>query len=103
MKTLKALREQRKITQEQLTRGLNVSQSNYSKYELGKIDMPLSTAVKIADFYDVSLDYLAERQYNNQIGYIPDNIKDIIKKLLTLDERKLDKAEAYITALIDDK
>jgi len=40
---------------------LNIKQTTYSKYELGKINIPIEMLIKLADFYDVSLDYLTGR------------------------------------------
>jgi len=40
---------------------LGVRQTTYSKYELGKINVPVEMLIKIADFYDVTLDYLVGR------------------------------------------
>ncbi len=40
---------------------LNVKQSTYSDCESGKINIPLETLIKLADFYQVSLDYLVGR------------------------------------------
>ena len=37
---------------------LNISQTNYSKYELGKINIPISSLKKLAKYYNTSLDYL---------------------------------------------
>ena len=38
-----------------------VSQSTYSGYETGKIQVPVDTLLKLADIYDVSMDYLMGR------------------------------------------
>jgi len=40
---------------------LGIRQTTYSKYELGKINVPIDMLIKIADFYHVSLDYLVGR------------------------------------------
>ncbi len=37
---------------------LNISQTNYSKYELGKINIPINTLKKLAIIFDTSIDYL---------------------------------------------
>ncbi len=58
---IRNLREDHDDTQETLARYLHVMQTTYSKYELGKINVPIDILIKIADFYDVSLDYLVGR------------------------------------------
>ena len=52
------LREERGWKQSDMARRLWVSQSTYSGYETGKIQVPVDTLLKLADIYDVSMDYL---------------------------------------------
>ncbi|MDO4419938.1 MAG: helix-turn-helix transcriptional regulator [Ruminococcus sp.] len=58
---LRDLREDHDLTQNQLVEKLNMHKTTYTNYEQGKRDLPFEVAIKIADFYNVSLDYLAER------------------------------------------
>lgn len=58
MLRLKDLREDRDLKQEEIAKMLNISQTNYSKYELGKINIPISSLKKLAKYYNTSLDYL---------------------------------------------
>ena len=58
-KRLKALREDSDLTQTDVAKVLNTTYQYYSTYESGKREMPLSRAIKLAKFYNVSLDYLA--------------------------------------------
>ena len=58
---IRNLREDRNIKQTELAEYLNITQTTYSKYELGKINISIETLIKLADFYDVSLDYLVDR------------------------------------------
>ena len=60
---IRDLREDRDLTQSQVAAYLLCDQSLYSKYECGKRDLPLWLARKLADFYDVSLDYLVGREF----------------------------------------
>ena len=62
---LKDLREDKDLTQSVVAKIINISQTNYSKYELGKINIPIETLVKLADFYNTSIDYLIGRTNNN--------------------------------------
>lgn len=55
------LREDSDTRQETLAAILGVKQTTYSKYELGKIHIPVDALIKLADFYHVSLDYLVGR------------------------------------------
>lgn len=58
---IRDLREDRDLKQQDLADYLNCSQVCYSRYENGKRDIPLETISKIADFYNVSVDYLLNR------------------------------------------
>jgi len=61
MNRLKELREDNDIYQKEIAKYLNVDQSNYSKYELEKINIPIDTLKKLADYYNTSIDYLLYR------------------------------------------
>ena len=56
---LKELREERRLSQDGLALKLNVSQSTISAYEIGDRTPDLETLIAIAQFFGVSLDYLA--------------------------------------------
>ena len=58
MRRLKELREQRRLNQEGLAMKLSVSQSTISAYEVGERTPDLVTLITIANFFDVSIDYL---------------------------------------------
>ena len=58
MLRIKDMREDKDLLQKDVAEFLNVSQTNYSKYELGKINIPISTLKKMAIFFDTSIDYL---------------------------------------------
>ena len=57
---IKNLREDKDIKQRELAEYLNVSQNTYSQYENGVISLNAETLVKLAKFYDTSIDYLLE-------------------------------------------
>lgn len=62
MKTrIKDLREDKDLTQTEISILLNISQVAYSYYELNKRSIPLETLCKLADFYNTSVDYLLYR------------------------------------------
>ena len=61
---LRDLREDKDLTQKELAAILNIKQTTYSKYELGKINIPIEALIKMADFYKTSIDYLVGRTNN---------------------------------------
>jgi len=58
---IRNLREDNDKIQTELAEYLNIKQTTYSKYELGKINIPVEVLIKLADYYDVSIDYLVGR------------------------------------------
>ena len=55
---IRDLREDRDLNQTQVATVLGMSQTGYSKYETGENDIPTQVLIKLARFYDTSIDYL---------------------------------------------
>lgn len=60
-KRIYELREDHDLKQTQIARMLNISQSVYSNYETGQRMIPPDMLSKLADYYQVSVDYLMGR------------------------------------------
>lgn len=58
MEQLVKLREAKKVTQLQVANYLGVSRTTYVKYETGSINLPLQNAIKLAEYFGVSVDCL---------------------------------------------
>lgn len=58
---IRNLREDNDKTQKEVAAYLNIKQTTYYKYELGKINVPIDVFIKLADYYTVSIDYLVGR------------------------------------------
>ena len=65
---IRDLREDKDLTQTQMAAILNCSQRIYSNYERGEVDIPTEILVKLADFHNVSTDYLLNRTTNPQMA-----------------------------------
>ena len=63
-KHLRDLREDRDIRQREIAAYLNVSQNTYSQYENGVIALTDQVLLKLAEYYNVSVDYLMDRTEN---------------------------------------
>ena len=57
-KRIRDLREDRDLTQRELSKILNCSQQVYSNYELGQRDIPTDILIRLSRFYKVSVDYI---------------------------------------------
>ena len=60
-KRIRELRDERFIPQKEIAAFLGMSQTGYSKYETGENDIPTQILLKLADFYNTSVDYLLGR------------------------------------------
>ncbi|MDC7290218.1 helix-turn-helix domain-containing protein [Blautia schinkii] len=102
MLRLKELREQRRLNQEGLALKFNVSQSTISAYEVGDRVPDLETLISIANFFNVSLDYLAGlsdlKQPIKQSDLSADELEHlyIYRQLNDIDREKV---KAYIDGL----
>ena len=63
---IRDLREDNDKTQSQIAKILNMQLTVYQRYERGEREIPFWVAIKLADYYKVSLDYIAERNYEKQ-------------------------------------
>ena len=61
---LKELRKQHKLTQRAVAEHLGITEQSYQIYEYGHNNPGLDRLIELADFYDVSLDYLVGRSDN---------------------------------------
>lgn len=55
---IRALREDHDLTQKQLSKILSCTQQTYSRYESGEITIDINNLIKLAEFYNTSIDYL---------------------------------------------
>lgn len=58
MYRLKEIREDKDLLQIDVSKYLNVSQVAYSYYEIGKRQIPIDLLIKLAKYYNTSVDYL---------------------------------------------
>jgi len=99
------LRDQRGLTQEELATSLGISRAALSHYEKNRREPDTETLSKVADLFQVSLDYLAGRTtqltttLDNDVRQFSDELElsnnELFEKFaLTIDGRKLTPAEA---------
>lgn len=67
---IKNLREDADLTQMQLAKKLNITQMALSHYETGRRGIPIDILIKIADYFNCSVDYLLKRT----------DIKELVQK-----------------------
>ena len=97
---LKDLREDRDITRKDLATALNISVSTLGMYEQGRREPNIDMLIKMADYFDVSIDFLVGRSFKNEnnelllealhlkneIDKLPQGYKNIIDFMLNTKE-----------------
>jgi len=92
---LRELREKNKMTQQEVANSLCISRDAYSLYELGKRHMNYGTICRLADIYNVSIDYLIGRYNTNPVEL--NNIElEVVNQFRLLDDRGKDTIRANI-------
>jgi len=64
---IKDLREDKDMTQTEIAAVLGINQTVYSRYERGFQTIPVEHLLKLADFYDMSTDYILGRTKNKKL------------------------------------
>ncbi len=63
---IRDLREDHDLTQSQVAKILGCTQQTYSRYENGEITIDINSLIKLADFYNTSLDFLVGRNFKEE-------------------------------------
>ena len=64
---LQDLRNDADMSQKQISEILHISQRSYSHYETGSRNIPIEMLIRLANYYDTSIDYLVGRTDNNKL------------------------------------
>ena len=78
------IRQRKNFTQADVAKHLRITRQAYSAYETGKRQMGFETLCMLADFYEVSTDYLLGRQ-DALPSYLNEDERDIISQYKILD------------------
>lgn len=98
---LKELRKLNKLNQTKIAKFLKVAQITYSRYETGKSEPNIETLCKLADYYNISLDYLCGHNYSNDIGNLTTQEKEFLKTYKQLNQQNQNKAIGYVQGLFN--
>lgn len=104
---LKQIRNNKNLLQTKVAMDLNITQETISSYETGRVFPSSDMLIKLADYYNTSIDYiLCRTKYDMPIDSIkPNNITDedfmLLNKIHKLSSVDKAKAESYIDGLND--
>ncbi len=98
IKNLKALRNELKISQQQLADEIGVSQQSVNKYENQDVEPDIAVLIKIADYFCVSLDYLVGRTVapDFAVSTVTKEEKAILAKYRVLNKKEKDIIQLLI-------
>ena len=101
---IRDLREDADKTQSEIAAFLGTTAQYYGKYEKGERELPFSRAVALADYYRISLDYLAGRtnrkRSQSDMTFSEDEIQ-LLLQYRKLTEKNKGKAELFIEQLAE--
>lgn len=98
--TLKDLRKEKGISQETIANELHISQKAYSYYERGEREPSIKTLIDIADFFNVTIDYILGRE-TKKFYSLENEERNIIDKYKKLNNVNKAKIEERIDTFID--
>ena len=111
MTKLKELRKEHKLSMKELGKILGLSESTISLYEAGKREPDIKTLIKMADYFDVSVDVLLGRDETNKEEILDTEYREVIrddhslsmfnfeKMCDELDEHSLDRIHSVLYSL----
>lgn len=104
MNRLRLLRKQKNKSQTEMADFLHVSRQAYNFYENGVREPKLDMLIKMADFFDVSIDYLLSRtdfpkKYKDFTLEEPEQLKRLQQKISTTDTQTAAEVENYLDYL----
>ena len=101
LKKLKDFRKSKDITQEQMSQILNLGSTTYKNYENNITEPSIGTLIKLADYFNITLDELVGRPTSliNKM-LLTDQERSIIEKVLAMDIKQQELTEYYIDILM---
>lgn len=99
---IKELRQKLNLSQIEISQKLKIPQQTYCNYEIGRSEPNINTLIKMADFFNCTLDELVGRESETiNLRYLNENEAYLIKKILKMNDLELAKTRAYVTGLTE--
>lgn len=101
IKNLAKIRKEFAKTQKDMAEILNISKPTYNHYESGRYEPSLETMIKLADYFNCSVDYLLGHQINDPTRQKEATMlqRQLCNDILALDEDDCGRVEAYIAGI----
>lgn len=103
---IRDLKEDADLKQCNVAKIIGISENQYGRYERGENDIPLEKALALANFYKVSLDYIAGRT-NDKKGLTRSELSaeetELLKKYRSLSDKRKGKLSERLDILFEDE
>ncbi len=97
---LLSLRNETKLSQQEFGKMFGIKQGTYCNYEKGITEPSIEVMIRIADHFKVSLDYIFNRPFSNNLGHLTENQSNFFKTFLCLSETNQMKTVIYVANLL---
>ncbi|TVY02394.1 helix-turn-helix transcriptional regulator [Cohnella terricola] len=95
---LRELRLRRKISQEEVARNIGITRSAYSHYEINNRQPVYDTLIKLAVFFDVSLDYIiGGTQHRDPLGHSSPDSRELLNLFRSMNQEQRQKSLTLIS------
>ncbi len=99
---LKEIRKKLNYSQDEIAKKLGVHVTTYGNWELQKTEPDIQTLIKLADFFNITLDELVGRHAQTiNLSYLNEKEAYLIKKILKMNDLELAKTSAYVQGLTE--
>lgn len=93
---LKELRKKRGISQIEIAKAIDIPQTSYSRYEQGICDPSISTLIKLADFFNISIDTLVGRKTDMiNLNLLDSTRKELVLGVINSSDSLVNRLEAF--------
>lgn len=101
MNRIKELRKAKSMKQVELANAISVSQAALSGYETGKYEPDFYTLQRIAEFFNVSIDYILGRDEKKSAPISESELDaELMERLCNLTPEEKDKVDAFVQGLL---
>lgn len=97
---LKKLRKINNLSKIDVAKQLQLPYMTYNNYEIGRNEPNIKNLIKIADFYNVSIDYLVGRSFSGDVGYLSEKQRSALEILKMLNDRNLEKVVSFASGVL---
>jgi len=100
LQNLKELRKEKGLTQQAIANELSITQKTYCNYENGEREPSIEMLKRIADFFNVSIDYLLGHE-TKRFYTLSEDEKGALNRYTKLTEKNKGKTEQFMEQLIE--